>query len=1225
MDLANLFSEEGAGSERTNSITSSDLDPFLLQGDDQTWAVEDWNWDPFNMFAAPKETPNVACCQALKRRKVADNIAGSAASQGQSQQQPIHTQQQTQQGACCHGGNPGMHRAGGEPPAAAAACCSFSANQAQAMQQLAAPLQAAMNSLPPQRIETCAASSVCHGPGSLVPPQPLPAAAVVAATGQPHMVGGGMGMGVHGGMNWPVISEFGNPAAAAAAAMAAAAAAPSFFNSMTGNAGHLGNMGWGPHAHAQAMALQMPSMPVQPLPGPHAQYAPALSMPMSAYPAPSGVFQQQASMVLPPSSVPSPALGSSGETSSLQGSADNGKQLGCSGIRHGSGPTCSGGRQQADSSNKASMLPPNKAQQTGATGGRGADGAVPKGDLSDFAMSESDDEDEVARRGPGGNNRGHGTSQYHQHHFLSDVVALHDVGDDNGLMVCQVPGCGKDLSHLKEYHQRYRICDVHIKLQQVLKDGRLQRFCQQCGRFHDLTAFDGNRKSCRDQLSKHNARRRRRAQDNAKGKATAAADPFGMAVGGGGGANVTGAANGGAIPSSGPFEGDVGKLLNCLLQNPTQLHALRLLLGVPTHPALPSAQPAPGIGLGVGSPADSSSDVSDQARAYSLARDIVAGRNEFAPAFESEHRLIRLSLKLFNRTPADLPVDLRNQVTSWLASAPAAMEASIRPGCVFLTVQMLVDEIDAERASEPDSLRGLAQHLLTRTGCPFWHTGTYTLQLQEDMLLVRDGRVSGDSASGRGDGRFPIIRRMGPLAAVAGQPTTLKVHGQNLDAPNCSVILRYGTKHLKAHLQPLSSHRAIVRLPPLPEVCGPAWVEVTRGAYLSPAKQLLVARDEALVDEINKLDVRNGPLRQDTVELLLQDMAMVLQHIAGEPGAGSQLSHAAIALKARRLLAFACDMGWAAVASAVLPLACASCSCAAEIVAAIHAASVPSSPSAAAAASATGDKRGLTLLHRAVRSGSIPLLAGMLAWGDSHGYRWRVDAAGPAGITPLHLSAMLDDARVGLLLLDHCGWPAAFTHLRSDGGVTPFHLAFQMGHYQVDSLMAALGGLHQIDQNADANNAASGGAGAGFFAHPPGRRGRHGASAAGPIVEGCKADDDEDVKPFTRGGHGHKDGAANNSGGCCTDLDPCEMCHCTLPPLLLSIMASCNECGRRRMCMEAECTAAAGRCGACSCGVARLTRRSETGEVCSSRQHSTVFSITALCQGCHGNRVLAVA
>ncbi len=42
-------------------------------------------------------------------------------------------------------------------------------------------------------------------------------------------------------------------------------------------------------------------------------------------------------------------------------------------------------------------------------------------------------------------------------------------------------GCGKDLSGLKEYHQRYRICEVHIRLPQVLKDSRLQRFCESHG------------------------------------------------------------------------------------------------------------------------------------------------------------------------------------------------------------------------------------------------------------------------------------------------------------------------------------------------------------------------------------------------------------------------------------------------------------------------------------------------------------------------------------------------------------------------------------------------------------------------------------------------------------------------------------------------------------------------------------------------------------------------
>jgi hypothetical protein len=46
----------------------------------------------------------------------------------------------------------------------------------------------------------------------------------------------------------------------------------------------------------------------------------------------------------------------------------------------------------------------------------------------------------------------------------------------------------------KEYYQRYRICEEHLKLSSLLKDGVQQRFCQQCGRFHLLADFDGDKR-----------------------------------------------------------------------------------------------------------------------------------------------------------------------------------------------------------------------------------------------------------------------------------------------------------------------------------------------------------------------------------------------------------------------------------------------------------------------------------------------------------------------------------------------------------------------------------------------------------------------------------------------------------------------------------------------------------------------------------------------------------
>jgi hypothetical protein len=78
-----------------------------------------------------------------------------------------------------------------------------------------------------------------------------------------------------------------------------------------------------------------------------------------------------------------------------------------------------------------------------------------------------------------------------------------------GMPKCQVTGCLADLSILKAYHQRYKICELHLKAEHVVCDGAKRRFCQQCGRFHELSAFAPGTRSCRERLERHNARRRK--------------------------------------------------------------------------------------------------------------------------------------------------------------------------------------------------------------------------------------------------------------------------------------------------------------------------------------------------------------------------------------------------------------------------------------------------------------------------------------------------------------------------------------------------------------------------------------------------------------------------------------------------------------------------------------------------------------------------------------------
>ncbi|KAG2436212.1 hypothetical protein HXX76_006524 [Chlamydomonas incerta] len=76
---------------------------------------------------------------------------------------------------------------------------------------------------------------------------------------------------------------------------------------------------------------------------------------------------------------------------------------------------------------------------------------------------------------------------------------------------CVVEGCGVSLAGLKRYFTRLRICEAHLACPQIVVDGVLSRFCQQCGRFQPLDEFTGKKKSCTARLEKVNARHREKA------------------------------------------------------------------------------------------------------------------------------------------------------------------------------------------------------------------------------------------------------------------------------------------------------------------------------------------------------------------------------------------------------------------------------------------------------------------------------------------------------------------------------------------------------------------------------------------------------------------------------------------------------------------------------------------------------------------------------------------
>ena len=54
---------------------------------------------------------------------------------------------------------------------------------------------------------------------------------------------------------------------------------------------------------------------------------------------------------------------------------------------------------------------------------------------------------------------------------------------------CQAQSCNADLSDVKQYYRRHKVCDFHSKAPVVVVGGLQQRFCQQCSRSSLQTLF----------------------------------------------------------------------------------------------------------------------------------------------------------------------------------------------------------------------------------------------------------------------------------------------------------------------------------------------------------------------------------------------------------------------------------------------------------------------------------------------------------------------------------------------------------------------------------------------------------------------------------------------------------------------------------------------------------------------------------------------------------------
>ncbi|KAK9814218.1 hypothetical protein WJX72_002446 [[Myrmecia] bisecta] len=303
------------------------------------------------------------------------------------------------------------------------------------------------------------------------------------------------------------------------------------------------------------------------------------------------------------------------------------------------------------------------------------------------------------------------------------------------------------------------------------RSGAEMRFCQQCGRAHELSAFEGRKHSCRDQLAKHNARRRKR-----QGLASASASP--------------------------------GKAT--------------------TKPAA-APEPVQDTGRAASLPAPVTAPCN---AAASLAQWGLQTAVTEIPHAASHSQLPGIKPELFNCTPTELPSDLRQQLTGWLKTAPAGAEGYMRPGCVHLTLQAHMPRA-AHAAVRAKGVAAAVDHLVQADPAGVWGTHAMLAQLGDQLALVKFGQLVAvwDLAKGSGAANalvtrlaptLPAIHRISPVCLTSAAGGAVHMSGANLADAECTVLCRCdgGYVAVEVYHLPASSgcsdqgEKLVVQLPP---------------------------------------------------------------------------------------------------------------------------------------------------------------------------------------------------------------------------------------------------------------------------------------------------------------------------------------------------------------------------------------------------------------------------
>ncbi|CAN1236330.1 Squamosa promoter-binding-like protein 12 [Linum grandiflorum] len=414
--------------------------------------------------------------------------------------------------------------------------------------------------------------------------------------------------------------------------------------------------------------------------------------------------------------------------------------------------------------------------------------------------------------------------------------------------VCQVEDCGADLSKAKDYHRRHKVCEMHSKATKALVANVMQRFCQQCSRFHVLQEFDEGKRSCRRRLAGHNKRRRKTNPEPGSNSNTVNEDQTGgyLLI-----SLLRTLSNMHSSKSEKSTDQDLlshllrslagqtiengGRNLAGLLEGPKELMNNGSLSGNPKQAQLVHANgagvqtsssmkpnnfpscsevrgskmnnfdlndayidsddgtedverspvPTNGGTSSVGCPSWAQQDSHQSSPPQTSGNsDSASPQSPSSSNGDGQSRTDRIVFKLFGKEPNDFPLVLRAQILDWLSHSPSDIESYIRPGCIVLTIYLRQDE-----AAWDELCCDLSTSLSRLLHTSFWRTGWLFVMMEHQIAFAYNGQVVVDTSSPLRSIDCGKICSVKPIAVSAAGKVRFLIKGTNLSRSSTSRIL----------------------------------------------------------------------------------------------------------------------------------------------------------------------------------------------------------------------------------------------------------------------------------------------------------------------------------------------------------------------------------------------------------------------------------------------------